>query len=134
MTTKVEELLRQATGGKDPDDFVLTRPDGRPVKDFRKTWRNLCTLAGLPTLIVHDLRRSAAKALRAAGVPESVVMSIGGWKTAAMFRRYAIVSTADQRAAMDKLERARSENSPYFGPYPGETALLQLRRLGEKVQ
>jgi hypothetical protein len=41
------------------------------------------------------VRRSAAKALCGAGVPESVVMTQGGWKTAAMFRRYAIVSSAD---------------------------------------
>lgn len=60
-------------------------------------------------LIPHDLRRSAAKALRAAGVPESVVMAMGGWKTAAMFRRYAIVSSADQRAAVEMLERARAD-------------------------
>jgi integrase len=59
MTSKVEELLRQATAGKGPDDFVLTRPDGRPVKDFRKIWRNLCTRADLPTLIVHDREGSA---------------------------------------------------------------------------
>ncbi len=56
-------------------------------------------------LIPHDMRRSAAKALRAAGVPESVVMAIGGWKTASTFR--AIVSSADQHAAVEMLERAR---------------------------
>ena len=63
-------------------------------------------------LIVHDLRRSAAKALRAAGVPESVIMAAGGWKTPAMFRRYAIVSSADQRALVEMLEQARIANSP----------------------
>ncbi len=59
---------------------MLTREDGKPVKDFRKAWENLTARAGLPNLIVHDLRRSAAKALRAAGVPESVVMAIGAGK------------------------------------------------------
>ena len=39
-------------------------------------------------------------------------MAAGGWKTPAMFRRYAIVSSADQRAAVEKLERARAANSP----------------------
>ena len=68
-------------------------------------------------LIPHDLRRSAAKALRAAGVPESVIMQAGGWKTAAMFRRYAIVSSADQRAAVEMLERARSL-APGSAPEP----------------
>ena len=61
------------------------------------------------SLIPHEMRRSAAKAIRAAGGPESVVMAIGGWKTAARFRRYAIVSSADQRAAVKMLERARAE-------------------------
>jgi hypothetical protein len=44
-------------------------------------------------------------------------MKMGGWKTASMFRRYAIVSDADQRAAVQALERARAEqNSAAFGP------------------
>jgi hypothetical protein len=38
-------------------------------------------------------------------------MAAGGWKTPAMFRRYAIVSSADQRAAMEQLESARAKNS-----------------------
>src|SRR5450755_3223120 len=54
-------------------------------------------------LMVHDMRRSGAKALRRAGVPESVIMEIGGWKTESVFRRYAIVSATDRRDAMDKL-------------------------------
>jgi hypothetical protein len=51
------------------------------------------------------MRRSAAKAARRAGVPESVVMKMGGWKTAAMFRRYAVDSGSDQRAAAEAVER-----------------------------
>jgi len=64
-------------------------------------------------LIVHDLRRSGARQLRRAGVPESVVQKIGGWKTAAMFKRYAIVSTADQKAAIEKLEQARVDSHDF---------------------
>jgi integrase len=96
---------------KRPDDFVLTRSDGSPIKDFRGAWANLCKRARLEGLILHDLRRSAAKAARRAGVPESVVMSMGGWKTADMLRRYAIVSSADQRDAVRMLERSRTEQA-----------------------
>ena len=138
MTSKVFELLRAACARKSGEDYVLTRRGSRsPIKDFRGSWRSLCIRAELGSvvcrkcgraaergkrcecgsrarrkyrgLIPHDLRRSAAKAARAAGVPESLVMSMGGWKTAAMFRRYAIVSSADQRAAVEMLERARLE-------------------------
>lgn len=115
MTSRVEHRLREACTGKEPRAFVFSRrQDGaKEVRDFRKAWLQLTERAGLPGLLVHDLRRSAAKAARRAGVPESVVMAMGGWKTAAMFRRYAIVSTSDQQAAVDRLELARAqEESP----------------------
>ena len=68
-------------------------------------------------LIPHDMRRSAAKALRRAGVAESVIMATGGWRTAAMFRRYAIVSSADSQDAMEALERARTQRAT-MGSFP----------------
>jgi len=45
-------------------------------------------------------------------------MAMGGWKTPSMFRRYAIVSSADQRAAVEMIARERAEKtlSPPFGP------------------
>ena len=58
----------------------------------------------------HDLRRSAAKALRRSSAPESVIMATGGWLTASMFRRYAIVSSAELKKEMAELERSRAEN------------------------
>jgi integrase len=153
MTSKVAEMLRQAVIGKSPDSFVLTRADGKPVKEFRKAWQSLCVRAGLGSfictacdkaapstkcacgsrrrkyrgLIRHDLRRSAAKALRAAGVPESVVMSTGGWKTAAMFRRYAIVSNADQRAAVEMLEKARELQESARAELSHNSAIIALK-------
>ena len=42
MTLEVEELLRAAVEGKRPDGCVFTHEDGKPVKDFRGAWRNLC--------------------------------------------------------------------------------------------
>jgi hypothetical protein len=47
---------------------------------------------------------------RQIGVPESVVMARGGWKTASMFRRYAIVSAADQKQTVELLEIARARD------------------------
>ena len=59
---------------------------------------------------------SAAKAARRAGVAESFIMAMGGWRTAATFRRYAIVSSADQKDAVAKIEQARIIHSPTFSP------------------
>jgi integrase len=72
--------------------------------NLRREWDAAKIKAGLPKLLVHDLRRTGARNLRRAGVPESVIMQIGGWKTNSVFRRYAIVDTADLDRAMDALE------------------------------
>jgi len=37
-------------------------------------------------------------------------MDMGGWKTSAMFRRYAITDPRDIKAAIEKREQARAEN------------------------
>jgi hypothetical protein len=51
-------------------------------------------------------------------------MAMGGWRTASMFRRYAIVSGADQRAAVAMLEKARDTAlAPFSAPFgSGEPA------------
>ena len=58
--------------------------------------------AGVPNLLFHDLRRSAARNLRRAGVAEGVIQKIGGWKTRSVFERYAIVDQRDIAEANGK--------------------------------
>ena len=106
------ELLGKCVKDKRPEDHVFTRGD-RPIRDFRNRWKNLCTAAGVPGLLFHDLRRTAARNLRAAGVPEEIIMRIAGWKTSSVFKRYAIVDNADVRAALRKLEQARQKPSDH---------------------
>jgi integrase len=104
------QLLRHCVEGKRPEEQVFTRGD-KPVRDFRKSWQNLCTAAGVPTLLFHDLRRTAARNLRAAGVPEEIIMRIAGWKTSSVFKRYAIVDKSDIRTALQQLERTRQKQA-----------------------
>jgi len=91
---------------------------GRPIKEFRKTWRAAAVAAGVGRLeklldgkrkkdkgiIVHDLRRCAARNLSRAGVPEAVAMEIMGHKTRSMYRRYRIVDERDLREATARLQ------------------------------
>jgi integrase len=51
-------------------------------------------------LLVHDMRRSAAKRLRESGIHEKLIMDIGGWKTRSMFDRYTITDPEAMRRAM----------------------------------
>jgi integrase len=104
MTRRVHELLKLCVFGKTGDSFVFTRSNGQPVRDFRGTWAKACEQAGVPGLLFHDLRRTAARNLRRAGVAEGVIMKIGGWRTRSVFERYAIVSQADIAEALGRLE------------------------------
>jgi len=57
-----------------------------------------------PTLIFHDLRRSAVRNMVAAGVDQSVAMRVTGHQTISVFQRYRIVSDDDVRAALGKVQ------------------------------
>lgn len=77
--------------------------DGERLFTFRTGWRNAVKKAGLPWLTPHDMRRSAARNLVRAGVPEKVVMDLCGWKTRAMFDRYNITSARDLTEGVERL-------------------------------
>ena len=75
---------------------------GKPISDdaMRVHWKRACRAAGVPALIPHDMRRSAARNMINSGVPEAVAMKIGGWRSRRMLDRYHIVTTDDMRRAM----------------------------------
>jgi integrase len=109
MTDAIYTLLAECIHGKAPDQYVFTRARGSPVRDFRDTWANACKHAGVAGLLFHDLRRTAARNLRRAGIAEGVIMKIGGWRTRSVFERYAIVDQNDIAAAMKKLQASEQE-------------------------
>jgi integrase len=101
------------------------RRDGDPVfvtVNFRKAFQAACVAVklGVKTgtkawqfdgLIPYDLRRSAVRNMKRAGVDETVAMKISGHKTNAMFRRYNITSVEDVMKAMGKVSNYNARKS-----------------------
>jgi integrase len=88
--------------------------------NLRKSWEKACDIVGMGKIVplegkkyylysglsIHDLRRSGARNLRKAGIPESVAMKITGHKNRSVFDRYDIVDVEDVREAMKLVEQA----------------------------
>jgi len=108
--------------------------------NLRKEWQRACAGCGLGRIIevegkkydpryegltLHDMRRSAARNLLLAGVPETLIMRIGGWKTRSVFDRYAVANTADLTAAMQRWE-------DFAKNLPPQTVRYSLGKLEDK--
>jgi integrase len=87
-----------------PDSPWVISRQGERILDFRVAWRNACIATGVPNFNFHDLRRTAVRNMRRAGVPQIVRMKIGGHKTDSMERRYNIVDTEDLSIAKKFME------------------------------
>ncbi len=129
-----EALLMQKSirDEKFPDcPYVFFKQEGERIGDFRKAWASACKRSGVAIgkenqkLLFHDLRRSAARNMRRAGIDRSVIKRIGGWKTEAMFLRYNIVDERDFVEAARKMESYREKERN-----PGTTS-TEISTVGE---
>ena len=100
----VQEQQRQRVETGRLDCKFVFNNNGKKIGDFRKVWKTACAKAKLDGLMVHDMRRSAARNLSRAGVSEQVGMKITGHKTPSMYRRYRIVDEQEIRDAQEKMQ------------------------------
>lgn len=83
--------LRGHCGNMQPDDLVFTDDDGKPLRyqspKSRGWWRNALNDAnrlGIPDLVVHDLRHTAASIAVSSGATVKAVQRMLGHSSAAM--------------------------------------------------
>ena len=95
-------LQKERAPGKNP--YVFFGQHGRPVDNHLLGWQEACKRAGMPDLLFHDLRRSAVRNMKRAGVDDKLAMEISGHKTRSIFDRYNIVSETDISTAGKKVE------------------------------
>ena len=111
LTEECLVLVTELRRGKQPDDYLFTWEDGSPLKDFRDVWDAITKAAGVPGLLLHDLRRSAVRNMERRGVPRKTARQISGHKTDAVYERYNITNEQDIRDAARKIEEGLIHSS-----------------------
>ena len=105
------DTLRQLKAKRDEmwprAKHVFLNAEGRPLAHhmMRNDWDNACARAGVPGLLFHDLRRSAVRNLRRAGITQKVAREFSGHKTDAVFDRYNITDFEDLKDAATRLRK-----------------------------
>ena len=89
---------------------------GSHIKKFEASWKAAVDRAGCPELLFHDLRRSATRNMRKAGIEQSLRMKISGHKTDSMERRYNIVDVEDIKEAAAKLNAWSQQQKKAHSP------------------
>ena len=92
---------RRWSGASSPSRRPLPRP-----------WRDGGCAATPPARFLHDCRRTAARNLIRAGVPERVAMLLTGHKSRAIFDRYNIIDEQELLTAGDQLARYLDQQAP----------------------
>jgi len=102
--TNAETNDKAATAAEPGSVWVFHGAHSRPVDNHLNGWAEACKRAGVPGLLFHDLRRSAVRNMKRAGIQDKVAMEISGHRTRSVFDRYNIIDEADVRGAGERLE------------------------------
>ena len=103
ISPPIADALARRRARRDPASPLVFHRDGIPVRRWRTAWRTACQAAGVPTRFLHDCRRTAARNLIRANVPERVAMLLTGHKSRAIFDRYNIIHEQELLDAGDQL-------------------------------
>src|SRR5262249_60591207 len=78
MSPALKTVLERRHELRQPGERLVFGRDGVTVRDWKRAWPRACAAAGVPGRRLHDCRRTAARNLIRAGVPERVAMTLLG--------------------------------------------------------
>lgn len=85
------------------DSYVFSNKNGDPYRDVRTIFETVLKKSGIMGFRFHDLRHTFASHLVMLGVDLKTVQELMGHKTIEMTLRYAHLSPAHKRSAVESL-------------------------------
>jgi integrase len=107
----VKRALIQQPKYKD-GPYAFCNRDGRPFRDIRKSFIAALKKSGIINFRFHDLRHTFASQLVMSGVDLNTVRELMGHKSIRMTLRYAHLSPAHKKRAVDVLGQKWSLDGP----------------------
>ena len=135
ISPPIADALNRRRARRDPESPLVFHRDGITIRRWRTAWRTACQAAGVPTRFLHDCRRTAARNLIRANVPERVAMLLTGHKSRAIFDRYNIIHEQELLDAGDQLvaylaQQPQPARRPHPPAPPRPASPLRLVRRG----
>src|SRR5262249_5113799 len=96
----MREILQRRLDARVRGCDSLSHRAGERTGAFAKSWKTLCSRAGIDLIRPHDLRRSAVTNLLEQGLTPKEAMEITGHRTLAVFMRYQQLPEATFRAKL----------------------------------
>jgi integrase len=118
LVGELREVIENRIKARQLDCPYVFHRSGKVIKSFRNAFKAACVKVGLGRVVEdeqtgkvkyigitpHDMRRSAIRNFRKAGVSESEGMKISGHRTNSVYKRYDIIDEEDQRNTMEKVQ------------------------------
>jgi integrase len=107
----LRDIIKRRIKARDIACPYVFHRKGKQIKSFRKAFKAAAKAAGLVDLFPHDMRRSAIRNFRKAGLSESDGMRLSGHRTRSVYDRYDIIDEADSREAMKRAQEYNRQQS-----------------------
>ena len=96
----LRDVIKRRIKLRDPVSPFVFHRNGKPIKSFRRGFQSAAKRIEIADLVPHDMRRSAIRNFRKAGLSETEGMKLSGHRTRNVYDRYNIVDDEDSRQAM----------------------------------
>lgn len=137
LVPELRDMLFLLKGERDahyPEARTIFTKDGRRFSGSRMyaDWNAAIERGGVQgATYLHDMRRTAARNLIRAGVPQSIAKKITGHKTDSMFSRYNITDERDLVRAAEQLHHYGSRQE--IAPVSGGPAVAEVMTVNDGI-